>query len=161
MRRQERAVTSFSSMLSILERCDCCRLAFSDAGSAPYIVPMNFGYQAKGELLVLYFHCASDGKRLQCLQQDPLVGFELDTGHRRLPGPSPCSFSFCYQSIIGQGRLELLTEPAEKAAALTLLLAHYSEAPVVGFPPEALNHVAAMKLSVTEWTCKEHRPPED
>lgn len=54
MRRNEREVRDKKRILQILEECRVCRLAFSD-DHAPYIVPLNFGYETDGNMLPSIF----------------------------------------------------------------------------------------------------------
>lgn len=115
MRRRERAVTDWNHVLEIIQSCDCCRVAFSEP-DGPYIVPMNFGVEAgPSEQLTLYFHGASSGKKVELMQKNPCVGFEMDTGHGLVPGAQACSCSFFYQSVIGKGKIEAISNSEEKS----------------------------------------------
>ena len=42
MRRKDREVTDFQTMVDIMSRCRVCRLALND-GEVPYLLPVNFG----------------------------------------------------------------------------------------------------------------------
>ena len=77
MRRKDREVTGFSEIMKIVEQCEIVRLGLSD-GDYPYIVPMNFAYEVKGEQLYLYVHGAMAGKRYELLTQNPVCSFEMD-----------------------------------------------------------------------------------
>ena len=87
MRRTEREITDYKSMLEVLRRCDCCRLGFVD-GDAAYIVPMNFGFEDKDGALTLYFHGATQGKKMSLLPAQRTVSFEADCGHALFEGQS-------------------------------------------------------------------------
>lgn len=116
MRRRERAVSDWNHVLEIIQSCDCCRVAFSEP-DGPYIVPMNFGVEAgPSEQLTLYFHGASSGKKVELMQKNPCVGFEMDTGHGLVPGAQAYSCSFLYQSVIGKRKIEILSNLEEKKA---------------------------------------------
>ena len=157
MRRTDREITDYTQMLKILDECDCCRLGFSTERGA-YIVPMNFGYEDHSGRLSLYFHSAAAGRKLELLRAQPLVGFELDCGHRLMPGDRACSYSFAYRSIIGTGRMVLLTDPAAQTHALRRIMAHYAPAAPAdrSFDPAALAHLCVLRLDVDEWACKMH-----
>lgn len=62
MRRKDREVKNPEQIRKVLEACKVCRLGLLD-GMIPYIVPMNMAYDFDGEKLVLYFHCAKEGKK--------------------------------------------------------------------------------------------------
>lgn len=155
MRRKDREITDYDQMLRIMAACDCCRLGFHD-GESTYIVPLNFGMAQEDGQLVLYFHGASEGKKIDLIRAQPIVGFEMDTGHELVRGADASDFSFRYQSIIGSGQISLLEHPAEKAHALDCIMAHYTTPTQWQYPPELLSRTAAIRLVITEWTCKEH-----
>lgn len=154
MRRKDREVTDFDQMLQIMERCDCCRLGFHD-GESTYIVPLNFGIVQEDGRLVLYFHSANEGKKLDLLRAQPRVGFELDTAHQLVPGETPGSCTFRYQSIIGHGEAALVSSAEEKIRGLDSIMVHYGQQPGA-YPPALLERVAVIRLVVTDWSCKQH-----
>ena len=114
MRRRERAVSDWNHVPEIIQSCDCCRVAFSEP-DGPYIMPMNFGIESSQEgQMALCFHRASSGKKVELMQKNPCVGFEMDTGHVLVPGMQACSCSFLYQSVIGKGKIEAISNSEEK-----------------------------------------------
>ena len=156
MRRLERAVSDWNHVLEIIQSCDCCRVAFSEP-DGPYIVPMNFGIESSQEgQMVLYFHGASAGKKGELMQKNPCVGFEMDTGHGLVPGMQACSCSFLYQSVIGKGKIEAISNSEEKKHGLTVLMRHYAPGKEWDFPSATVEKTAVFRLDVTEWSCKEH-----
>ena len=80
MRRSDREIKDFDEIIEVINKCDVCRLAIND-GDYPYIVPMNFGFNIEDGKVVLYFHCASEGKKLELLRKNNKVAFEMDCGH--------------------------------------------------------------------------------
>ena len=46
MRRKDREVTNSAKIADIISRCTCCRIGFYDEKEV-YIVPLNFGYEAR------------------------------------------------------------------------------------------------------------------
>ena len=70
MRRSDREVTEFTDIVSIIEKCDVCRLALNDE-NYPYILPLNFGMNITEEnVLELYFHGATEGTKLDLIAKD-------------------------------------------------------------------------------------------
>lgn len=155
MRRKDREVTDFGKMMEMLKACDCCRLGLVD-GTQAYIVPMNFGYEQDGQQLTLYFHCAKEGRKMNLLPKQDLVAFEMDTRHELVEGNSPGACTFLYQCIMGTGRLELLLSPEERIHGLGKIMAHYTGREQWEFGEQALAAVNVLKLTVKEWSCKEH-----
>lgn len=117
--RKDREVTGKEGINAILRQCRVARLAFWDE-EAPYIVPMNFGYDWQGELPVLYFHCAGEGKKLSLLEKCPKVGIEMDCGHQLVGEGKACSYGFLFQSIMGWGTAEKVESLEEKQHGLGL-----------------------------------------
>ena len=68
MRRADRAISGTEEVEEIIRKADVCRLAFANE-NFPYIVTMNFGYTNDPEQLI-YFHCASEGKKLDMIRKE-------------------------------------------------------------------------------------------
>ncbi len=125
MRRKEREITDYHKMTGIVKACDCCRIGLVDDAGA-YIVPLNFGCEDQGGELILYFHGAREGKKIELIGQQPVVSFEMDTGHEIMTGKTACSYSYLFQSVMGRGRIELLQDYEEKCHGLELVMRRYS-----------------------------------
>ncbi|MCD7917360.1 MAG: pyridoxamine 5'-phosphate oxidase family protein [Clostridiales bacterium] len=155
MRRNDREVTDPQRIDAIIQRCDCCRLAFA-TGDAPYIVPLNFGFAWEDGKRIFYFHSATEGRKLDLLRENPVVGFELDTNHRLNAGATGCQYSYRFQSVIGTGRAALVEDGEGKRQALSLLLAHYTGREDWTFPDAMLRQTAVWRMEVLTLSCKEH-----
>lgn len=123
MRRKDREITSQKQIFEILRECKVCRVAMVN-GARPYIVPMNFGVEIKNEKVTVYLHCAPSGKKLDILQQNANVCIEVDCEHYLTEANEPCGYGFNFASVIGEGKAEILTDPADKAHGLSILMAH-------------------------------------
>lgn len=155
MRRREREVHDHGRLLDVLNRCDCLRLAIADE-EAPYVVPVNFGWEeVRGELR-LFFHGACEGRKLELLGRHPRVGFELDCAHRLVTGEPACRYSFFYASIIGVGMVRFAASDEEKRHGLRLIMAHYAPGQDFVFPEAALSRVCVGCVQVERVSCKEH-----
>lgn len=155
MRRKDREIKDQEKMLAIMHDCDCCRIGLVD-GKEAYIVPMNFGYEETKGNINLYFHCAKEGRKLDLLSGQEVVTFEMDAKHTLVEGKAGCDFSYLYQCIMGRGEMEIVEDEVQKRYGLWKILQHYSDAAKREFYPELLERVCVLKLSVTEWSCKEH-----
>ncbi len=147
MRREERKIKDLSEIIEVIEKCDVCRLALNDGGY-PYIVPLNFGVKAEGEKITLYFHGAGEGKKLELIKQDNRAGFEMDCSHKLVAGDGGCNCTMKYESVIGRGRIEMVSGD-EKYEALGALMRQYHE-DGFSFPEEAVHATTVMKLTVEE-----------
>ena len=155
MRRKDREVKDFDRIIEIIKACDCCRLGLVDEGEA-YIVPMNFGFDTADGKLNLYFHCASEGRKLDLLGRNQTVSFEMDTAHALTTGARGCDWSFKYQCVMGTGTVTVPDGRDEKILALKRIMAHYSGSENFEFDDRYLSVVTILKLSVETLSCKEH-----
>lgn len=155
MRRKDREVTNFTAMTAIVEDCGCCRLGMVLDGGA-YIVPLNFGYEVKDGTLLLYFHGAAQGQKISLLRDNPAASFEMDTGHRLVPGAKADDYTYAYRSVMGRGVVEFLQEDEAKLAALNRIMDHYTHRDDWTVEAPMLHATAVYCLRVTHWTAKEH-----
>lgn len=156
MRRKDREVTDDKLITEIISKCHCCRLAFFD-NDAPYIVPMNFGFEQNGKQFVFYFHSAMEGRKIELIKTCNTVGFELDTNYMLQEADKPCGYSARFQSIIGTGNISFLTDYKDKKYALSQIMFHNTGKKEWEFPTRMLDAVAVFKLVVKELSCKEHK----
>lgn len=156
MRRNDREVTDAARIADIIRRCACCRLGFNDEGEV-YIVPLSFGYECGEDGYVFYFHGAREGRKIDLIQKNPRVGFELDTDYALHEADRACGYSARFQSIIGNGVVSLVTDAEEKKHGLSLLMEHTAGKGGWQFNDDMIRSVTVFKLSVTKMSCKEHR----
>ena len=153
MRKKDREVTKKEEIIQIIEKCDICRIAFLD-NNIPYIIPMNFGYEYDKDKLILYFHCAREGKKLDIIKKNDIVCFEMDCSHNLIPSSVACNFTMEYESIIGNGVIEIVYFDKEKIAALKNILRKYSKKTNFEFNEEKVKLTTILKLSVTDYSGK-------
>ena len=77
MRRKDREVTDFNTIVGIIDECEIIRIGLSD-GDFPYIVPVNFAYTVEGSEICFYIHGAMAGKKYDMLTKKPYCSFEMD-----------------------------------------------------------------------------------
>ncbi len=125
MRRSDREVKKFEDIAAIMEKCDVCRIALNNDGY-PYILPLNFGMCVKGEKIELYFHGAIEGTKYDLIAKDNRAGFEMDCGHKLVTEAESGNCTMEYESVIGQGHIEMISDD-EKDNALCILMRHYHQ----------------------------------
>ena len=156
MRKSEREIADVQEKFRALLRCGYMTLAVEGEG-APYCVPLNFGAELAGDSLVLYFHCAKEGKKLDLLRKNPRVGFSAANMLRVFnKGIAPCGYTTDYESVCGRGRAEVLREESERLEGLKVLMEHYTGEAFSdrSFDARALSLTEVVKITVSEWTCK-------
>jgi nitroimidazol reductase NimA-like FMN-containing flavoprotein (pyridoxamine 5'-phosphate oxidase superfamily) len=148
MRKAEREIKDPEEMERVIMRAEVCRLAMIDDGE-PYIVPMNFGYRDRR----LYFHCAREGRKLDVLRAHPRVCFELEGEAALVEGERACQWTTRFESVIGWGKAEIVTDPYGVEEGLRILMEHYS--PGSGdFDPRSLSLTAIIRVDVEMMTGK-------
>lgn len=155
MRRKDREVTDSMKIENIISQCTCCRIGFYDDGEV-YIVPLNFGYEIKNNTYIFYFHGAKEGRKINLINKNPLVGFEMDTNYVLNEADLACGYSARFQSIIGNGVVSIVSEINEKKLGLSLLMEHSTGKRDWNFDEKMLHAAAVFKLEVTRMSCKEH-----
>ena len=156
MRRKDREVTDPKRIADVISRCSCCRIGFYDDGEV-CIVPLNFGYEIKDDTYILYFHGAKEGRKIDLIQKNPYVGFEMDTDYALNEADIACGYSACFQSIIGNGIVSIVSELEEKNRELSLLMEHNTGKQEWNFDEKMFNVVAVFKLVISKMSCKEHQ----
>ena len=155
MRRKDRELVDIMKILSVMQQCQVCHLAFYDEGY-PYIIPMNFGLDYKDGHISLYFHGAKEGHK-HLLQKNNHVAFSMEVTHGIMTGPQvgACECTMEFESVCGTGIIEYIPE-GEKIQALQKILEHYqiTEGEEYHFHKEIVPSLSVLKLHVHSVTGK-------
>jgi len=149
MRRKEREVSEPSKILEIMEKCTICNLAFND-GEYPYVVPVNFGYRNTPQGVELYFHGATEGKKIDLIKKDGKAAFTMHCGHRIVIGNTICGSTREYESVCGTGKAEILMHDKEKELGLRLIVAHLGDDRQDDFDASRFARIAVCRLTVQQ-----------
>lgn len=152
MRRKDREITDLDCIIDIIRKCDTCRISLFD-DEYPYIIPMNFGFEKIDDQLVLYFHGAHVGKKIDLIKKCNRASFEMDCSHRLITGEKACDYTMEYESVCGNGTIEILN-PQDRVIALKHLMKQYSSAENHEFSNNEVNAVTALRLKVNTITGK-------
>ncbi len=152
MRRKDRQINEISDLEQIISGSDVCRVAFADNNN-PYIVTMNFGYSG-GDQPCFYFHCANEGKKLEMLKKNNCVCFELDTDHELYEGDNGCDWGMKYSSVVGWGRIAIITEREPRITGLDCIMSHYSGRTQFSYDEKVLVNTTILRLDIEEMTGK-------
>jgi len=127
------------------------RIASLDENGYPQIIPMNFIFIDN----VIYMHSHTRGEKLQNIQKNDKVGFEVDKNLEFLPSyfsdPNDASLADTfYISIVIKGKATIVTDKNEKTLALNGLMEKYQ--PEGGYEPintqmNVLDEVAVIKIN--------------
>ena len=153
MGKKDRVMTQKEDFLRVLDTCDSCRIAFSYKGM-PYIVPMNYGYTYEEDQLILYFHSGLTGQKLEMIKANNQVCFQMDCSHKLIHDDIPCRYTMQFESIIGYGKIHILTEEEEKIEALEQVMKKYAPDKRFEFESKHAKIILGLKLVVEEMTGK-------
>jgi nitroimidazol reductase NimA-like FMN-containing flavoprotein (pyridoxamine 5'-phosphate oxidase superfamily) len=152
MRRAEREITSEEDVRAILARERIVRVAFA-VECEPYIVPLSYGYDPARH--ALYLHTAAVGRKLDFVERNPRVCFEIEGPHTLRRADKACAWGLGYESLIGYGVLSEVVSAGEKARALSCLMRQQSgtESPWE-FSARELSAVRVWQLTIESVTGK-------
>ena len=121
MRRKDKEIHDRDEIEAIIRKSLACRLALSE-DNRPYVVPLCFGYENN----TLYFHSATEGRKVEILKKNSKVCFEFDIDHQLVQDEKACKWSMNYRSVIGFGEGSLVEDLEEKRKGLDAIMKHYS-----------------------------------
>ncbi|MHA1584127.1 MAG: pyridoxamine 5'-phosphate oxidase family protein [Promethearchaeota archaeon] len=115
LRRAEKKINNDAELQEILQQQSIFTLAMTNA-LEPYLVTMDYAFDSNQHCI--YFHCASKGKKVEFLQQNPQVYGQVieDLGYMK----GECDHAF--RSVHFWGKVEFISDFEEKVMALKLLI---------------------------------------
>ena len=150
MRRKDREITDPKIIEEILNNSQVCRVALNDS-EFPYIVPFNYGYRDN----VLYFHSAASGKKIDLIQKNNKVCFEIEFVSQLIKHEQSCKWSTIYRSIIGFGKIEIITDVKEKKRGLDIIMAHYGKTENNLYNEMNIEKIVVLRLTIHKLTGKQ------
>jgi nitroimidazol reductase NimA-like FMN-containing flavoprotein (pyridoxamine 5'-phosphate oxidase superfamily) len=134
------------------------RLATCDAAGQPYITPLNYLYR-EGKI---YFHSKLTGRKLDNIAENNLVCFEVSKVEKlTVSTDRPCACSTRYTSVLVFGAARVISDDAEQAVLLNLLVEKYAGGKA--FEPVEEKHAAdcaVVEIRVDEISGKMNVDPE-
>jgi uncharacterized protein len=150
MRRSDLEILDKSIIENILNANTVCRIGLMD-GEVPYIVPMSYGYTPGS----IYLHSALEGKKLDLLEKNNQVCFEVSDSIEMVPADAACGFSVQYRSIIGSGKAELVSDPEEKHQGLQIVMHQHTGRGNWDIPLAVLTKVSVIRITIESMTGKQ------
>lgn len=157
LRRAEKAITEETVFFEIIRGQKHMTLALCRDGE-PYLVTVNYGFDA--EARCFYFHCASEGRKMDYLHANPRVWGQIMEDHGYLPGK--CDHAF--RTVQFEGRAAIIEDPAAKRTALMLMIEQLEPEPEPvkqRFDNEAaLARVTLVRVQVVAFSGKQSPKPQ-
>ena len=153
MRRSDREVTEPAEIAAIMARAEVLRLALN-GDEVPYILPVNFGMEPDG--MTLYIHGAMTGTKYDLIARDNRASFEVDCPQGLVLDEKGHMCTMNYESVIGWGYLDELTEDADKRHGLDRIMAQYHEEGFA-YGESPISPTRILRLRVQERTAKRRK----
>jgi len=136
---------------AIINGCDVCYVGINDTDSAPYVIPMNFGYENDE----IYLHSAPVGKHLALIEKDPNVCVTFCSAHKLVYQhvKVACSYRMDAGSVLCKGQVVFIEDKEEKCKALNVIMKNYSDRKFEYSLPAVLN-VKIWKIKIVEISAK-------
>jgi uncharacterized protein len=119
VREPQRAVYDRDAVNQILDEAFLCHVGFSVDGQ-PYVIPTSFGRNGN----MLYIHGSAASRMLRSLDQGVAVCVTVTLLDGLVLARSIFNHSMNYRSVVILGTAKLISDPAEKLAALRALSEH-------------------------------------
>ena len=150
VRKARQEIADGTELEAILEGAIICRVAMMD-GERPYILPFNYGYR-KG---CLYIHSAPEGKKIDLLRENPEVCFEVEDSMEITKWGKACDWRTRYRSVVGYGKVEILSDDASKQEGLEIIMAQHGAPGLTEFNPGNILRMVILKLTITSMSGKQ------
>lgn len=155
MRKSERQVTDSKRQIEIMQACKVCRVGFIDEGKV-YIVPLNYGFEAEDGKFTLYFHGNAKGRKMDLAERETYAAFEMDTNYQVISADMACNHTSLFASIIGTGKVTVLTDYEEKRKAFKHIMIQCTGSDDYPYMEKAIEATGMFKIEVEEISFKEH-----
>jgi len=158
MRRKDREVIDINEIEKIILQCKTCHVAMVNNGT-PYIVPLSFGYKIlDNNLLELYFHSATEGKKIDILKKNNKVCFEMAYEGEPVHADTPCNSGYYFASVIGNGNAVFIDDADKKCEALSIMYKHQT-GKEVNFTIGQTENICVFKIVSSDFTGKRKPKP--
>lgn len=148
-----------ADIVLIAKRENVCTVAFHDE-PCPYLIPLNYGAEVEDGKLVLYFHGAKEGTKLDRIAANPHVSYCIYGGNvLKINYEEACRSTTSFESVCGSGTASLVEKMEEKKHALAVLMNQTSKGQAFGehsFPDAMVNAVTVWKIVTDTVTGKRH-----
>jgi len=165
MRRSDKKITDSDEIRRILEENEILHLSLSE-DNVPYIVPMNYGYEAATETGadtdteaganaygIIYLHSAREGKKLDIMRRNPLAAFEISDSISVVSVKEACSYTTKYRSVIGSGTISI-ADADEKVCGMNVIMRQHTGRTGWDFPESALDKITVLRIDIHSLTGK-------
>lgn len=118
MRKADRQMPAVWA-LEVFDKAPYVTLSVVDSdGMTPYGIPLSI--VRKGDK-TFYFHCADDGKKIDCIKSNPTVWMSAVSKCSPVFEQEKLNYTEHYRSAMALGKAEIVNDTSEKIEALKLI----------------------------------------
>ncbi|MBK9390044.1 MAG: pyridoxamine 5'-phosphate oxidase family protein [Bacteroidetes bacterium] len=103
----------------------------------------------------LFFHCAPEGRKIELIKKNNYICFEMDTDHLLYSGEKDCDWGMNFSSVVGYGRITIVSDHEEKRKGLDCIMAHYSDRKDFSYDEKIMSRTAVLRIDIEEITGKQ------
>ncbi len=136
--------------LQVFDKAPYVTVSMTRPDGPPYAVPLSLIRCGTDRL---YFHCAGEGEKLDCLRANPIVSLSAVSKCTPKFEEEKHNFTEYFHSAVAVGKAEIVEDDSEKIQALRLLcerflpnyMAHFDEAIA-----RSLSRTTIVRITLTE-----------
>ena len=155
--KREREVTDINEIKEILDKSMIVHVGMVDDGE-PYVVPMNYGYTLEDGELCIYLHGATVGRKIDIINKNPKVFFEMECDVTPFEGKVACQYGTTYASVMGKGTAVVLDDVNDKIDGLAKFMKTQTGKDFT-FDEKMVSIVNVIKITATSFTAKKRPKP--
>jgi len=145
MRRNQKEILDQDTIEQLIKNATILRLGLTD-GMTPYVVPLNYGYKDN----TFYIHCALEGRKLDLIEKNPTVCFEIEGKQELVTGDVACDWTLKFESVIGYGIAHIIETKEEKLEGLAVLMSQFSDRKDFNFSDRVVDRIKIIKIDITQ-----------
>ena len=136
--------------LEVMDKAPYITVGMTDGDGMPYSVPLSL---ARTDEKTFYFHCATEGKKLDILRENPRVCLTAVSKCKPTVGPKDSSFTLEFKSAIAFGKAEIVADDNEKREALRAICQRFLPNHMDAFDAavaRSMSRTAVVRITLTE-----------
>ncbi len=136
--------------LEVFDKAPYITVSMTGADGVPYGLPLSL---VRTDEKTFWFHCATEGKKLNILKENPKVFLSAVTKCRPLRGPKDGSFTLEFQSATGFGTAEIVEAEETKKEALRAICERFLPERMEGFEEavtRSLHRTTVVRITLSE-----------
>lgn len=149
MRKKSREMDAVWA-LEVMDKAPYITVSMTDTCGKPYSVPLSI---ARTDENTFYFHCATEGKKLDILRANPSVCLTAVSKCKPTIGPKDGSFTLEFESAIAYGKAEIVADDVEKRFALRAICQRFLPHHMGAFDAavnRSMDRTAVVRITLTE-----------